>query len=214
MSDHPTEPALEPAAGPGAASVDAPIPASPRTARHRPWAPTVVVVLVLFATVFGGYVAASALSEPVGAPVSIEGLIQVQPLSGWEFAGRFSTAGAQGIRLTRGGGNLDVLAAPVQTDPQQLARNYVDVVLRPEAQPGSFSIEQGLEGTRVGNAVEAVTFSYIGEFERNGTPIEGEVTVLVSPSGTGIVYDAWAPQSLLQFIRGDTETMQDAAVVT
>jgi hypothetical protein len=172
----------------------------------------VVVVVVLFVTVFGGYVAASALSEPTGAPVSIDGLVEVQPLSGWEFAGRFSAAGAQGIRLTRGGGNLDVLAASVQTDPQQLARTYVDVVLRPEAQPGSFSI-QGLERTRIGGDLDAVTFSYMGVFERNGVPIEGEVTVLVSPNGTGVVYDSWAPQSLLQFIRGDVETMVDAAVV-
>lgn len=186
---------------------------SARPVRRRRWFPTLIVLVVMFVTVFGGYVAAAALSEPAGRPVSIEGIARVQPLSGWEFAGRFAAGGARGIRLTRGSGNLDVVVTPAGSSPDGLARTYVDDVLRPEAQPGSFSIQRGLERVRLANGLDAVRFSYIGVFERNGTPIEGEVTVAVSSSGTGVVFDAWAPQGLLQFVRGDVETMESAAVL-
>ena len=37
--------------------------------------------------------------------------------------------------------------------------------------------------------------------------IEGEVTVVVTPSGHGVVFNGWAPEGLLSFVRGDIHTM-------
>jgi hypothetical protein len=48
----------------------------------------VAIIGVILVVVLGGYVAAAALSEPVGPPVEIPGVLSVHPLSGWVFAGR------------------------------------------------------------------------------------------------------------------------------
>ena len=55
-------------------------------------------------------------------------------------------------------------------------------------------------------------FGYIGSTE-TGAAIEGEVTVVVAPSGQGVVFDGWAPGSLA-FVDGDLATMIEQAEVT
>ena len=37
------------------------------------------------------------------------------------------------------------------------------------------------------------------------------MTVLVSSTGHGVIFDAWAPEGLLQYVRGDVETMEARA---
>ncbi len=71
---------------------------------------TLVAAAVIAAVVFGGFAVGRALSRPAGPPVEVAGTVRIQPLSGWEVAGRF--ADPPGVRLTRGAGNLDVVAAP------------------------------------------------------------------------------------------------------
>jgi hypothetical protein len=85
----------------------------------------------------------------------------------------------------------------------------VDQVLKPSAP--RLEISGGLERVQIGRAAAGARFAYVGVFDRGGSPIEGEVAVLVSSSGHGVIFDAWAPEGLLQFIRGDVETMQARA---
>lgn len=167
--------------------------------------PAAAVLMAVLGTVFGGYAVAASLIEPAGPPVSVGGVVRVQPLSGWEFAGRYAVAGMPAARITRGNGNLDVLAATARV-PDELARMYVDQVLKPSAPRLEISGE--LERVRIGRAAAGARFAYVGVFDRGGAPIEGEVTVLVSSTGQGVIYDAWAPEGLLQYIRGDVQTMQ------
>lgn len=176
--------------------------------RTRRLAPAAAVLIAILATVFGGYAVAALLIEPAGPPVSVGGVVRVQPLSGWEFAGRYAVAGLPAARITRGNGNLDVLATTAGA-PDELARRYVDQVLKPSAP--RLEISGGLERVQIGRAAAGARFAYVGVFDRGGSPIEGEVTVLVSSSGHGVIFDAWAPEGLLQFIRGDVETMQARA---
>ena len=181
--------------------------ADPRRAR---WLGPAAVLVAVVATVFGGYVVATALEQPAGRPLTVAGAVRVQPLTAWEFAGRYETAGVPGARLTRGSGNLDVLAAPFAGTVSSLARSYADRVLRPGAR---VQISAGLEPVRTAGGNVAGRFSYVGVFDRGGSPIEGEVTVVVSSAGTGVVFDAWAPEGLLQYVRGDVATMEADAEI-
>jgi hypothetical protein len=170
--------------------------------------PAAAVLIAVLVTVFGGYAVAALLIEPAGPPVSVGGVVRVQPLSGWEFAGRYAVAGMPAARITRGNGNLDVLVT-VADAPDELAHRYVDEVLKPSAPRLEISGE--LQRVQVGGAASGARFAYVGVFDRGGSPIEGEVTVLVSSTGHGVIFDAWAPEGLLQYVRGDVETMQARA---
>ena len=176
-------------------------PASPA----RRFAPAAAILIAVLVTVFGGYAVAALLIEPAGPPVSVGGVVRVQPLSGWEFAGRYAVAGMPAARITRGNGNLDVLVTTAGA-PDELAHRYVEEVLKPSAPRLEISGE--LEPVQVGGAASGARFAYVGGFDRGGSPIEGEVTVLVSSTGHGVIFDAWAPEGLLQYVRGDVETME------
>ena len=173
----------------------------------RRFAPAAAVLVAVLVTVFGGYAVAALLIEPAGPPVSVGGVVREQPLRGWEFAGRYAVAGMPAARITRGNGNLDVLVTTAGT-PDELAHRYVEEVLKPSAPRLQISGE--LERVRVG-AASGARFAYVGVFDRGGSPIEGEVTVLVSSTGHGVIFDAWAPEGLLQYVRGDVETMEARA---
>ena len=182
---------------------------APERPRGR-WLGPAAIVVSLLVTVFGGYVAAAALEEPAGRPLSVAGAVRVQPLTAWQVAGRYEAGGVPGARLTRGSGNLDVLAAPFSGTVSSLARSYADRVLRPGAR---VQISPGLERVHTASGHTAGRFSYVGVFDRGGSPIEGEVTVVVSSAGTGVVFDAWAPEGLLQYVRGDIATMEANAEI-
>jgi hypothetical protein len=188
--------------------------AAPGTLREeRRWLPTIAVVAVIGFVVLGGYVTAAALSSPAGRPETANGIVTVQPLSDWAFVGRFESPVCPGIRFTRGSGTLDAFAAPFAGDARALAERYATDVLEPEAD--RLSVSPNLETVRLPSGVTAVRFSYIGVFgEAGGSPVEGEVTALVSPSGAGVVFDGWAPQGVLRFVLGDEHTMIDRARVT
>jgi len=171
--------------------------------------PSFLVVVSILVVVFGGYVAAGALSEPAGPRVTVGGAVRVSPLSGWEVAQRFTNA--LGVGLTRGAGNLDVFAASFGGDVTDLAREYVNRVLEPDAV--RLSVSPSTAPVRLRSDLEGVRLHYVGLFGRGQAPVEGEVTVLVTSSGTGVVFDAWAPQGLLQYVIDDTRTMIEDAVV-
>ena len=187
---------------------------APGTLREeRRWLPTIAVAAVIGFVVLGGYVTAAALSSPAGRPETVNGIVTVQPLSDWAFAGRFESPVGPGIRFTRGSGTLDAFAAPFPGDARALAERYATDVLEPEAD--RLSVSPNLETVRLPSGATAVRFSYIGVFgEAGGGPIEGEVTAVVSSSGSGVVFDGWAPQGVLRFVLGDEHTMIDRARVT
>ena len=186
------------------------VPAPDDTARRRRRIlPTVGVALVLVVVVFGGYAVGGALSTPTGSPVEIAGVVRVQPRSGGEVAAR--VAEPAGVRLTRGGGSLDVVAIPFSGDAAALAQEYVGEVLEPEA--SRLSVSPEVEVVRLASGLEGVRIAYVGRFGKSQTPIEGEVTAVVSPSGVGVVFDAWGPAGVLRYIVEDARAMTDAAEV-
>ena len=189
------------------------VPADARRPSQGGWG-TIVVVITILSVVLGGYVVAAALSEPAGHPVGIPGVVSIRPLSGWVFAGaRPSLGGGPSVQLTRGSGNMLVTARdPYRGDPDSLARLYRDSVL--SAGLSQLSVSRSLETVRLRSGLSGVRFAYVGVIAETGTSVEGEVTVVVTPSGHGVVFNAWAPAGLLSFVRSDVQTMVNEAEVT
>lgn len=183
----------------------------PRPSRGG-WA-TVGVVVTILVVVLGGYVVAAALSEPTGPSVGIPGVVAVRPLSGWVLADTtVSFEGAPSFQLTRGNGNLIVsVRQPYRGDPETLAESYRAFLADRLSQ---LSVSSTLEPIRLRSGQTGVRFAYIGVFGDTGTSVEGEVTVFVTPSGHGIVFNGWAPAGLLSFVRSDVRTMIAEAEVT
>jgi hypothetical protein len=170
------------------------------------------VVGTILAVVLGGYVVAAVLSEPVGRPVGIPGVVSIRPLSGWVLAGsRTSFGGGPAVQLTRGSGNLLVTAVvPFRGDPDTLAQFFRDSVL--SSRLSQLSVSRNLQTVRLGGET-GVRFAYVGVIADTGTSVEGEVFVVVTPSAHGIVFDSWAPAGLLSFLRSDIRTMLTGAEV-
>lgn len=177
---------------------------------RRGWLPTIAVLAVIVTMVVGGFVVSAALSEPAGPPVIVGQAVQVQPLSGWESPGATTTAGLPFTRLTRGGGNLDVVATPASDgDARSLADRYVRQVL--ETQLSGLSFSSDPRPVLLAHGMVGQRFDYVGLAE-SGASVEGEITVAVSPSGHGVAFDAWATEGLLRFVSGDVHTMEERAV--
>jgi hypothetical protein len=175
---------------------------------------TLAVVATILAVVLGGYVVAAGLSEPAGQPVGIPEVVSIRPLSGWIFAGsRSSFGGGPSVQLTRGSGNLLVtVREPYRGAPDTLAQTYEDSVLSERL--SQLSVSRSLEAVRLRTGLPGVRFGYVGVIAETGISVEGEVTVVVTQSGHGVVFNAWAPAGLLSFVRSDVRTMVSEAEVT
>ena len=161
---------------------------------------------MILATVLGGYVVAAALSEPTGAPVDVAGIVQVQPLSGWAFAGQGTVVGVPFAQITRGSGTLVTTAlASRGGDAERLAADYARIILDPRC--SQLSMSRRLDDVRLRSGLRGVRFAYVGVVAATGASIEGEVTAVIAPSGNGVVFDGWAPAGVLSFVGSDIDTM-------
>ena len=179
---------------------------------ERRWWPTLAVAGVILLVVAGGFVTAAALSEPAGVPVTVGSAVTLQPLSGWVTADTTPVGGLPSARITRGGGNLDVVVITGYSgSANDLAHDYVDRVLK--VQLTRLSVSNALATVVLSDGSLAERFHYVGANDA-GQSVEGEVTAVVTPAGDGVVFDGWAPEGLLAFVDGDLHTMIDRAVFT
>jgi hypothetical protein len=178
---------------------------------HR-WWPLAGVLAALMVIVTGGYVVAAGLSEPAGPPIDVANVVQIQPLSGWSFAGRSTTeSGAAFAQLTRGGGSVATVAYPgYGGTAEDLAREYRREL---EFELIRFSVSADLEAVRTSRGLQGLRFTYSGVTRETSTSIDGEVTVIIGAGGNGVAFDGWAPAGLLPYASGDINTMIDKAVV-
>ena len=183
-----------------------------RTRPARRWWPPIAVLGVVITTTLGGFVAASALSEPAGAPVSIAGVVAVQPISGWEPAEPGSVASRLFVRLTRGSGTLVVVAwGTVAGDAGLLAVEVRDDLL--DASLDQLTVSDRLTPVAFDQGLRGQRFTFVGIDRESSTPVEGAVTTVVVPDGRGVVFVGLAPEGLLAFVDGDLHTMVTSAVV-
>jgi hypothetical protein len=192
------------------------LPASTRPERR--WWPLAALLGVIAFVVFGGYLIAAALSEPAGPPVENPLGLEVRPLSGWEVSRSGPVPlGIEGLgdggwidQLTRGNGNLAIVAirnvAPFS--PLELAKSYLSKL---SSQLTRFTVSRNIHDVTLGSGMHSVRLTYVGDFAPSGISVEGELTVVVTPQGVGVIFDAFAPEGILQFILGDVHAMEDAA---
>ena len=187
----------------------------------RRWLPTLLVALVMSITVLGGFVVAGTLPEPELQAVGLGGIVTVHPLPGWEVVHRErislpspsgGTQPGEFAQLTRGSGALDLVALPgIGGDALELADLYASEVLSDQLE--RLSVSDRVQQVLLRNGLQAVRFGYIGSEPQSGSPIEGSVTVVVSPSGNGVVFDGWAFQGQLELILEELAAMIEGAEV-
>jgi hypothetical protein len=173
-------------------------------------------------TVLGGFVVAGTLPEPEVRAVALGGVVTVRPLPGWEVVHREpvtlpspsgATLSGEFAQLTRGSGALDLIAIPgVGGVAPELADLYAGEVLSRQLE--RLSVSDRVQEILLRNGLQAVRFGYIGSEPQSGTPVEGSVTVVVSPTGNGVVFDGWAFQGQLELIVEELTAMIDAAEIT
>jgi hypothetical protein len=190
--------------------------------RVRTWLPTGLVSLVMSVTVLGGFVVGETLPQPDVTPVVLGGVLTVRPLPGWEVVRRDEIAvpapsggslAAAFAQLTRGSGALDVVALPgIGGEALQLADLYAGEVL--SGQLERLALSDRVDRIVLRSGLEAVRFGYIGSERRSGAAVEGSVTAVVAPSGSGAVFDGWAFEGQLELIAEELVAMIERAQLT
>jgi len=176
------------------------------------WGPAVAVLVVITIVSLGGYVVAGILASPAGPPVGFPGLVSVQPLSGWEPAAAVSAGGRPAKRLTRGSGTLAIVDwGPSPGDADALATSVVEELLVPTF--SQLSVSDRLEPILLSDGTPGVRFSFVGVDAQSGGAVEGEVTTVVDPAGSGIAFVGLVPEGQLSFVDGDLHTMVERAEV-
>ena len=188
-----------------------PPPPPPPARRESRWLPaTGALAVILFVSV-GGFLLAG---EPTaagreltgdegtpGPPVSV-GPVSVQPAPGWTVAEQIPDPPQ--LRVSEGTAQLYVVVPPAQGAAEELLHGYVDQALAPQARQLSVSAVRPVE---LPSGQPASLLSYVGSFEGVASPLEGEVLALVSPAGTPVVFDGWAPEGLWVAARKEVRTM-------
>ena len=186
----------------------APLPAPPL--RQRRWTPVIALATVLAAVTSGGYLASDALGEIQGGAVAVGTSVRVTPFPGWELAD--SSTDPDRIRLTSGSTSLDVAAFPFDGTDVDLLTRYVDNILEPGAE--QFRVSEEVDSVRLASGLTGSRIAYVGLFGDVQAPIEGEVTAVVSPTGSGVIFDGWAPSGQLQFAIDDVHAMVRGAEIS
>jgi hypothetical protein len=184
-----------------------PLPAG----RESRWLPAIGALAVILFVSVGGFLLAgepTAAGQELtgdegkpGAPVSV-GPVSVRPAPGWTVAEQIPDPPQ--LRLNGGAAQLYVVVPPAQGAAEELLHGYVDQALAPQARQLSVSAVRPVE---LPSGQPASLLSYVGSFEGVASPLEGEVLALVSPVGTPVVFDGWAPEGLWVAAREEVRSM-------
>lgn len=188
-----------------------PPPPPPSTSRESQWLPAIGALAVILFVSVGGFLLAgepTAAGQELtgdegtpGTPVSV-GPVSVRPAPGWAVAEQIPDPPQ--LRLNGGAAQLYVVVPPAQGATEELLQAYVDQALAPQARQLSVS---AVRADELPSGQPASLLSYVGSFEGVASPLEGEVLALVSPTGTPVVFDGWAPEGLWVAAREEVRTM-------
>ncbi|MGH2677783.1 MAG: hypothetical protein ACRDHB_05430 [Actinomycetota bacterium] len=175
-----------------------------------------MLALILFTT-FGGFVVGgnptAAGQEITGnggkpeAPIPV-GPITIHPAPGWTVAEQIPDPPQ--LRLTSGAAQLFVVIPPSESSPEGHLQSYLDEVLEPQARQLSVSRVRHVElpSGQLGSLL-----AYLGSFDGVASPLEGEVLAVVSPTGTPVLFDGWAPEGLWVGARDEVRSMVATAEI-
>jgi hypothetical protein len=184
-----------------------PMPAGPAVPFGKAALQTLAVFAFIAVLVLGGRLAVGAASAATGPPIKVADNVTVQPLSGWQVKDQDEGV----LQLTRGSGNMSVLVQPGVSEPRALTVAYVNA-LRNEAR-GGFHLSEP-ESVSLPNNLKAERFVYEGQFgDGPATVVQGEVTSVVSQSGTGVIFDGFGPPDTIKYTLADIHEMVEKAQV-
>jgi hypothetical protein len=206
----PGQPAAQPPGPPRPAPPPAPGP------RESKWLPTLGVLVVTLFVAFGGYVVAgdpSAAGEDItgdqgepGAPIPL-GPVTIRPLPGWGVAEQIPDPPQ--LLLTNGTAQLFASIQGEVASAEALLDSYIQAMSEDALQLSASPARQ----VELPSGQAAVLSAYVGTFEGVASPLEGEVLALISPSGTPVLFDGWAPEGLWVGARGEVRTMVGSAEI-
>jgi hypothetical protein len=177
-----------------------------------------LVLLVIVVVLGGGLVAAASVADDAGgviprggegdgAPVEVAPGVSVPVASGWSQQEPPSGIAA---RFSRGSAILDVFVFPGSGTEEDLYRSYVEHVLR----AGATALQTGEpQPVQLGDGTPAARGGYLGTFEGVASPIEGELTAVLTSDGRGVVFDGWAGQGQLAPVLEEIRAMVDGSAV-
>jgi hypothetical protein len=207
---------MSPPASPADANPGVP-PAPPPPPHEARWLPTLGVLAVILFTTFGGFVVGG---EPTAAgqeitgdggerspPITV-GPITIHPEPGWSVAEQIPDPPQ--LRLTSGAAQLFVVIPPSESSPEGHLQSYVEEILEPQARQLSVSRVRRVE---LPFGQLASLLAYVGSFEGVASPLEGEVLAVVSPAGTPVLFDGWAPKGLWVGARDEVRSMVATAEI-
>jgi hypothetical protein len=168
----------------------------------------VLLFVTLGGFLFGGVPSGSTITGDVqvGQPIEVAGGVSIKPAAGWVVEDQ--SLDPPGVILTNGSGLLLAGLLGGTTSPDKVVEAYVSGYLQPQASQLSVGT---LEPYSV-PAGPAVAASYVGVFEGVDVPIEGEVIGIISPSGTAVVLDGWAPEGAYPVVRDQVAAMAASVV--
>lgn len=207
---------MQPPATPVAAHPRVP-PTPPPPPHEARWLPTLGALAVILFTTFGGFMVAgdpTAAGQEItgdtddpGPPIQV-GPISIRPAPGWTVAEQIPDPPQ--LRLTSGAAQLFVVIPPSESSPEGHLQSYVEEILEPQARQLSVSRVRQVElpSGQLGSLL-----SYGGSFEGVASPLEGEVLAVVSPAGTPVLFDGWAPQGQWIGARDEVRSMVGTAEI-
>ncbi|HEX2026292.1 MAG TPA: hypothetical protein VHH92_07845, partial [Actinomycetota bacterium] len=143
-----------------------------------------------------------------GAPITV-GPVRIRPAAGWRVAEQIPDPPQ--LRLTSGAAQLYMVIPPSQDATSEgLVQAYVEEALEPQARQLSVG---SIEPVELPSGQQASLLAYLGTFEGVEAPLEGEVLAVVSPAGTPVVFDGWAPEGLWVGSREEVRTMVGTAEI-
>jgi hypothetical protein len=152
----------------------------------------------------GSRVMGGALAD-TAEPVEVGGVVTVTPEPGWEVVSTDDDGGVSQALLRRGTVGLLVVAIAGGGSVQALANEYADDALGPRFAQLTVG-EPAVEGQ------DRLGFGYVG-VTSDGVAVEGVVIVEIGPSGSGAVFDGFAPKGSLGSAVDDVRSMVDGAEV-
>ncbi len=176
------------------------------------WLPLLGLIAVLLFVTLGGFLFSGDAAEVTGdveagaTPIEVSGGVSIRPAAGWVEDER--VIDPRGVILTSGNGLLLAGVLGGAGSPEEIVEHYVSGYLDPQASQLSTGTVERVSLP----AGPAVVSSYVGVFEGVDVPIEGEVIGILSPSGTAVVLDGWAPEGLYATV-GDEVAAMAASVV-
>jgi hypothetical protein len=193
-----------------------PAPPPPPGPRESKWLSTIGVLAVTLFVAFGGYAVAgepSAAGDDItgnqgepGEPIPL-GPITIRPAPGWGVAEQIPDPPQ--LLLTNGTAQLYASVQGEAASAEALLDAYIQAMSE-DALQLSASPARGVE---LPSEQPGVLSSYVGTFEGVASPLEGEVLALISPSGTPVLFDGWAPEGLWVGARDEVRTMISSAEI-